>query len=240
VAGALLAPGLTATAGNLSTGEGALSALSAIGEVVLHNLMHSDGIGRDAKDLVVEFHSTDFCAGHVQNFHGRHSLSTPFLLVSRGSLLRVAAGSLLRVLADVSAGLLDLVDLNGALDGHQTALGAGNGAADDPRRLAKLTENRMSLLAKYGYTEQMAKQLCATHGLLSPIYTTGTRGGCWFCPNCKIQHFVNLRRNHPELWAELVELSHTPNLCSYGFKYGLTVQEVEKRMNAEEQQLKLF
>ena len=57
---------------------------------------------------------------------------------------------------------------------------------------------------------------------------------------CKIQHFVNLRRNHPELWAELVELSHTPNLCSYGFKYGLTVQEVEKRMNAEEQQLKLF
>lgn len=113
-------------------------------------------------------------------------------------------------------------------------------AADEPRRLAKLTENRMSLLAKYGYTEQMAKQLCATHGLLSPIYTTGTRGGCWFCPNCKIQHFVNLRRNHPELWAELVELSHTPNLCSYGFKYGLTVQEVEKRMNAEEQQLKLF
>ena len=46
-------------------------------------------------------------------------------------------------------------------------------AADEPRRLAKLTENRMSLLAKYGYTEQMAKQLCATHGLLSPIYTTG-------------------------------------------------------------------
>ena len=41
-------------------------------------------------------------------------------------------------------------------------------------------------------------------------------------------------------YAELVELSHTPNLCSYGFKYGLTVQEVEKRMNAEDQQLKLF
>lgn len=95
-------------------------------------------------------------------------------------------------------------------------------------------------LAKYGYTEYMAKQLCAAHGLLSPIYTTGTRGGCWFCPNCKIQHFVNLRRNHPELWAELVELSHTPNLCSYGFKYGLTVQEVEKRMDAHEQQLTLF
>lgn len=113
-------------------------------------------------------------------------------------------------------------------------------AADEPRRLTRLTENKISLLAKYGYTEYMAKQLCAAHGLLSPIYTTGTRGGCWFCPNCKIQHFVNLRRNHPELWAELVELSHTPNLCSYGFKYGLTVQEVEKRMDAHEQQLTLF
>lgn len=30
-------------------------------------------------------------------------------------------------------------------------------AADEPRRLAKLTENKISLLAKYGYTEQMAK-----------------------------------------------------------------------------------
>lgn len=113
-------------------------------------------------------------------------------------------------------------------------------AADEPRRLAKLTENRMSLLAKYGYTERMAKQLCSDHGLLSPIYATGTRGGCWFCPNCNIQHFVNLRHDHPELWAELVELSHTPNLCSYGFKYGSTVQEIEKRMNAHEQQLTLF
>ena len=46
VAGALLAPGLSAAAGNLGAGEGALGALSAIGEVVLHNLMHNDGIGR--------------------------------------------------------------------------------------------------------------------------------------------------------------------------------------------------
>lgn len=113
-------------------------------------------------------------------------------------------------------------------------------AADEPRRLAKLTENKISLLAKYGYTEQMAKRLCANHGLLSPIYATGTRGGCWFCPNCRLQHFVNLRHNHPELWAELVELSLTPNLCSYGFKYGKTVQEIEQQMDWEERQLTLF
>ena len=113
-------------------------------------------------------------------------------------------------------------------------------AADEPLRLARLTGNKVSLLAKYGYTEQMAKQLCAAHGLLSPIYATGTRGGCWFCPNCRLQQFINLRRSHPELWAELVELSHTPNLCSYGFKYGKTLQEIERRMDWEERQLKLF
>jgi hypothetical protein len=40
------------------------------------------------------------------------------------------------------------------------------------------------------------------------------------------------------------ELSQTPNLCSYGFKYGKTLQEVEKEMDRleweQEHQLKLF
>ena len=103
---------------------------SAVCEVIFNNLMHNDGVGLDAEDRVAEFHGTDFCAGHVQNFDRRHSLSTPFLLVSGGGLLRVAAGGLLRVLADVGASLLDLVDLDSALDGHKTALGAGNRAAD--------------------------------------------------------------------------------------------------------------
>lgn len=113
-------------------------------------------------------------------------------------------------------------------------------AVDESERLAQCTGNKVSLLAKYGYTEQMAKELCKQHDLLSPIYEIGTRGGCWFCPNGKIRHFCNLRRNHPELWWELVELSHTPNLCSYGFKYGMTVQDVERRMDWDERQLKLF
>ena len=40
-----------------------------------------------------------------------------------------------------------------------------------------------------------------------------------------------LRKRHPELWGELERLSHTPNLCFYGFKWGKTVQEVEKEMD---------
>lgn len=125
-------------------------------------------------------------------------------------------------------------------------------AADEPKRLARLQSGngkpcKVSLLAKYGYTEAMARDLCERHGLLSPIYKTGTRGGCWFCPNARISSFCHLRREHPDLWAELAALSHTPNLCSYSFKYGKTVQEVEREMDlydarqeAEKLQLKLF
>lgn len=93
----------------------------------------------------------------------------------------------------------------------------------------------------------MARELCERHGLLSPIYKTGTRGGCWFCPNARISSFCHLRREHPSLWAELERLSHTPNLYSYGFRYGKTLQEVEREMDlydarqeAESRQLKLF
>jgi 3'-phosphoadenosine 5'-phosphosulfate sulfotransferase (PAPS reductase)/FAD synthetase len=88
--------------------------------------------------------------------------------------------------------------------------------------------------------EAMARTKAEEYGLLSPIYQTGTRNGCWFCPNCSIKQFGRFRKEHPDLWEELVKLSHTPNLCSYGFKYGKTVQQIEQRILWEERQLKLF
>lgn len=114
-------------------------------------------------------------------------------------------------------------------------------AKDEPSRLGRIDGSRkISLLDKYGYTEAMARAKCEEYGLLSPIYQTGTRNGCWFCPNCSLKQFSQFRKQHPDLWAELRELSHTPNLCSYGFKYGKTFQEVEARMDWNERQLKLF
>ena len=113
-------------------------------------------------------------------------------------------------------------------------------ALDEPKRLERLGGNKISLLAKYGYTEEMARAKCEQYGLLSPIYSFSSRGGCWFCPNQSIGQFCDLRRRHPELWEELRKLSTTPNLCSYGFKWGLTLPEVEARMNFEDRQMKLF
>lgn len=113
-------------------------------------------------------------------------------------------------------------------------------ALDESKRLQRLGGNKISLLAKYGYTEEMARAKCEQYGLLSPIYSFTSRGGCWFCPNQSIRQFCDLRRQHPELWKELRKLSTTPNLCSYGFKWGLTLPEVEARMNFEDRQMKLF
>ena len=114
-------------------------------------------------------------------------------------------------------------------------------AKDEPRRLARIDGvKKVSLLDKYHYTEAMARAKAEEYGLLSPIYQSGNRNGCWFCPNCSIRQFGRFRKAHPNLWAELVNLSHTPNLCSYGFKYGKTVQEVERLIDWDDRQLKLF
>lgn len=117
-------------------------------------------------------------------------------------------------------------------------------AADEPIRLARLKSNQISLLDKYAYTEQMAMRKCAEYQLVSPIYKRSSRGGCWFCMNAHIKDYLHIRKHHSLLWDDLRELSWTPNLCSYGFKYGLTLSEVERKMDAfewqEKHQLKLF
>jgi len=117
-------------------------------------------------------------------------------------------------------------------------------AIDEPERLQNMKArkgNNVSLLEQYGYTELMALELCADYNLLSPLYLRkcNRRQGCWFCPNRTISQFAELYTRQPHLWQRLVELSKTPNLCSYGFKYGLTVQEVERKIHIELKQQEL-
>lgn len=54
-------------------------------------------------------------------------------------------------------------------------------AADERKRLSRLEgTNKVSLLAKYGYTEAMAMDKCKEYGLVSPCYSMGSRGGVGF------------------------------------------------------------
>ena len=68
-------------------------------------------------------------------------------------------------------------------------------AADEPKRMERLSGNKISLLAKYGYTEEMAFKLCRKYDLLSPVYDFAPRGGCWFCPNARDCQLRYLRKD---------------------------------------------
>ena len=54
-------------------------------------------------------------------------------------------------------------------------------AKDEPTRLERLKgTNKVSLLDKYGYTEQMAMDKCKEYDLVSPLYSMDFRGGASF------------------------------------------------------------
>ena len=116
---------------------------------------------------------------------------------------------------------------------------------DEPVRLKRMHErHQISLLEKYGYTTQMAQDLCIEYGLLSPIYDSGRkRQGCWFCPNGAIAEYASIKKQYPLLWQELQMLSEVPNTCNRSFKYGKTFAEIDQMVDAvlaEPKQISIF
>ena len=111
-------------------------------------------------------------------------------------------------------------------------------AIDETERLERMhnKNGRRSVLEEFGVTEEMTYEICNKYNLLSPTYEGNTRGGCWFCPNSKIKEFAKLKIEHPELWKELKCMSLTPNLVSKNFKYSMTFEECEAKVDAYIQQ----
>lgn len=57
-------------------------------------------------------------------------------------------------------------------------------AADEPERIKRHTKTGIVLpLVEIGWDESYCRKWCEENDLLSPIYTTSARGGCWFCHN---------------------------------------------------------
>lgn len=107
-------------------------------------------------------------------------------------------------------------------------------AIDEPERLKRLEgSNKVSLLQRFGFTEQMAYDLCKEYKLLSPTYSFSRRGGCWFCPNQKYSSFAYLKTAYPELWEELRRLNTEENVVSHNFKFDKTFEEVEELIEQE-------
>lgn len=106
-------------------------------------------------------------------------------------------------------------------------------ASDEPERLQRLDNTtKISPLAAVGWTESDARIWCEENDLLSPIYTTVTRGGCWFCHNQSVNQLRLLRKTYPDLWTLLLKWD---NDSPISFKPdGHTVQDYDRRFFYED------
>lgn len=106
-------------------------------------------------------------------------------------------------------------------------------AVDEPKRFHNLTETKRSPLVELGWTEKMCRDWCEENGLLSPIYKSTLRGGCWFCHNQGVNQLRLLRKEYPELWKILLRWDKDSPVT---FKPdGHTVRDYDKRFQLESQ-----
>lgn len=109
-------------------------------------------------------------------------------------------------------------------------------AADEPERIARHTKEGFILpLVEIGWDEAYCRQWCEENDLLSPIYATTTRGGCWFCHNQSVDQLRLLRKNYPELWELLLKWDSDSPVT---FKAdGHTVHDFDRRFQMEDENL---
>lgn len=110
-------------------------------------------------------------------------------------------------------------------------------ASDEPKRIERHSQRSDIILplVEIGWTEEMCRKWCEDNDLLSPIYTTATRGGCWFCHNQGIEQLRLLRKNYPDLWQLLLKWDLDSPVT---FKAdGHTVYDFDKRFQLEDEML---
>lgn len=103
-------------------------------------------------------------------------------------------------------------------------------AYDEPERYEKLNhETHIAPLYDLKITEKEAMEICKEYDLLSPIYESSFRGGCWFCVKQRLSQLRNLYENYPELWNKLKELEKD----SFNtFRPKQTLAEVEEKFKS--------
>lgn len=107
-------------------------------------------------------------------------------------------------------------------------------AADEPERIKRHSvPGKMLPLVMIGWDEAYCRKWCEENNLLSPIYTTSARGGCWFCHNQGIDRLRLLRRNYPELWALLLKWDNDSPVTFH--PDGHTVHDFDIRFQAEDE-----
>ena len=108
-------------------------------------------------------------------------------------------------------------------------------ASDEKERVERWTGRLKMPLVDAGWTEAMCRRWCEENNLISPIYTTATRGGCWFCHNQSVGQLRILRKNYPELWTLMLKWDADSPVT---FKAdGHTVHDFDRRFALEDEGL---
>lgn len=105
-------------------------------------------------------------------------------------------------------------------------------AYDEPKRFKVLGKFKLSPLINAKWTERMCFDWCKSNDLISPIYDTSMRGGCWFCHNQSVAQMRLLRRDYPEYWKLLLEWD---KVSPISFKPEHTVADYDKRFQLEDE-----
>lgn len=105
-------------------------------------------------------------------------------------------------------------------------------AYDEPERYERLNhETHIAPLYDLKITEKEAMEICEKYDLLSPIYKTSFRGGCWFCPKQRLSQLKWLYQEHNDLWNILKDMEKD----SFNtFKPNTTLKDLEERFKNDE------
>ena len=104
-------------------------------------------------------------------------------------------------------------------------------AYDEPKRYERLNhETHIAPLYDLKITEKEAMEICEKYDLVSPIYKTSFRGGCWFCPKQRLNQLKWLYQEHNDLWNILRDMEKD----SFNtFKPNATLKDLEERFENE-------
>ena len=107
-------------------------------------------------------------------------------------------------------------------------------AVDEPERKEKNTKSGIKMpLVEVGWDEAYCRQWCEENDLLSPIYTTAERGGCWFCHNQSVDQLRLLRKNYPDLWQLMLKWDNDSPVTFH--PDGHTVYDFDRRFALEDE-----
>ena len=130
-----------------------------------------------------------------------------------------------------------------ALDSHARKAGKNvvqyvGIAADEPKRLRRLEENKVAPLADWGITEADALRLCYEGGYFWEengfrLYDILDRVSCWCCANKNLKELRNIYTHLPEYWNRLKEIQARTDHPMKG--EGKSVFDLEERFRKEKQ-----